>query len=125
MKTITILGTSSNAGKSWVTTALCAWLKRSGVKVAPFKAQNMENNAYATLEGGEIGVSQALQAEACGLRPMAEAESLSLQSAHIGEDVSDPPSLPLTDRWPRDCEPYWWQLSGHRNHRPHQPGCGY
>lgn len=71
MKAISILGTSSNAGKSWVSTALCAWLKSQGVRVAPFKSQNMANNAYATLEGGEIGVAQAVQAEACGLRPTA------------------------------------------------------
>lgn len=79
MKTISILGTSSNAGKSWVATALCAWLKRQGVKVAPFKAQNMSNNAYATLENGEIGVAQAIQAEACGLRPIAEMNPILLK----------------------------------------------
>lgn len=72
MKAISILGTSSNAGKSWVSTALCAWLRKQGVRVAPFKAQNMANNAFATLEGGEIGVAQAVQAEACGLRPIVE-----------------------------------------------------
>ena len=70
MKALSVLGTSSNAGKSWVATALCAWLRRQGVRVAPFKAQNMANNAYATLEGGEMGVAQAVQAEACGLRPV-------------------------------------------------------
>lgn len=71
MKAISILGTSSDAGKSWVATALCALLQRQGLRVAPFKAQNMSNNAYATLEGHEIGVAQAAQAEACGLRPSA------------------------------------------------------
>lgn len=79
MKAISILGTSSNAGKSWVATALCAWLQREGVNVAPFKAQNMSNNAYATLEGGEIGVAQAVQAEACGLRPVAEMNPILLK----------------------------------------------
>lgn len=79
MKSISILGTSSNAGKSWVATALCAWLRRQGVNVAPFKAQNMSNNAYATLEGGEIGVAQAVQAEACGLRPVAEMNPILLK----------------------------------------------
>ena len=72
MKAISILGTSSDAGKSWVNTAFCALLKRRGYRVAPFKAQNMSNNSFVTLEGGEIGRAQAAQAEACGLRPIAE-----------------------------------------------------
>jgi adenosylcobyric acid synthase len=62
-------GTSSNAGKSWMATAICAWLRSRGVSVAPFKAQNMSNNSYPCLEGGEIGRAQVAQAEACGLEP--------------------------------------------------------
>jgi adenosylcobyric acid synthase len=62
-------GTSSNAGKSWMVTALCAWMRRRGVSVAPFKAQNMSNNSYACRSGGEIGRAQVAQAEACGLEP--------------------------------------------------------
>ena len=62
-------GTSSNAGKSWMTTAICAWLRSHGVSVAPFKAQNMSNNSYPCLVGGEIGRAQVAQAEACGLEP--------------------------------------------------------
>jgi adenosylcobyric acid synthase len=62
-------GTSSNAGKSWMTTALCAWLRRRGVSVAPFKAQNMSNNSYPCRTGGEIGRAQVAQAEACGVEP--------------------------------------------------------
>jgi adenosylcobyric acid synthase len=53
MKAISILGTSSNSGKSWLATALCALLRRKGVSVAPFKAQNMSNNSFVTLEGGK------------------------------------------------------------------------
>jgi adenosylcobyric acid synthase len=60
-------GTSSNAGKSWMTTAICAWLRRRGLRVAPFKAQNMSNNSYPCRSGGEIGRAQVAQAEACGL----------------------------------------------------------
>jgi adenosylcobyric acid synthase len=68
-KTLFIGGTSSNAGKSWMTTAICAWLRRRGVSVAPFKAQNMSNNSYPCRNGGEIGRAQVAQAEACGLEP--------------------------------------------------------
>jgi adenosylcobyric acid synthase len=62
-------GTSSNAGKSWMTTAICAWLRHRGLSVAPFKAQNMSNNSYPCRAGGEIGRAQVAQAEACGLEP--------------------------------------------------------
>lgn len=79
MKTLAILGTSSSAGKSWMTTAFCAWLRAQGVRVAPCKTQNMSNNAWATLEGGEIGRAQAVQAEACGLRPVAEMNPILLK----------------------------------------------
>lgn len=70
---VMVLGTSSNAGKSWVATALCAWYRAQGYKVAPFKAQNMSNNArvVATPDGqwGEIGTAQYLQALAAGCVP--------------------------------------------------------
>src|SRR3954452_1638177 len=62
-------GTSSNAGKSWMATAICAHLRRQGVSVVPFKAQNMSNNSYPCRAGGEIGRAQVAQAEACGLEP--------------------------------------------------------
>ena len=62
-------GTSSNAGKSWMVTAICAFLRGKGVAVAPFKAQNMSNNSYPCRAGGEIGRAQVAQAEACGLDP--------------------------------------------------------
>jgi adenosylcobyric acid synthase len=68
-KPIFIGGTSSNAGKSWMATAICAWLRSEGVRVAPFKAQNMSNHSYPCRGGGEIGRAQVAQAEACGLEP--------------------------------------------------------
>ena len=69
MRALSVLGTSSNSGKSWMATALCAWLRKRGVRVAPFKAQNMSNHSAVAADGGEIGRAQAVQAEACGLSP--------------------------------------------------------
>src|SRR5438045_5031133 len=63
-----VQGCSSSAGKSLVATALCRALRRRGIDVAPFKAQNMSNNARV-VAGGEIGVAQYLQALACGVEP--------------------------------------------------------
>jgi len=79
MKALGVLGTSSSAGKSWMTTALCAWLRGQGVRVAPFKAQNMSNNAWATPDGGEMARAQAVQAEACGLVPSADMNPILLK----------------------------------------------
>ena len=59
---IMIMGCSSDAGKSFVVTALCRHFANRGVRVAPFKAQNMSNNAAVTLDGAEIGRAQYLQA---------------------------------------------------------------
>ena len=67
--TLMIQGTTSDAGKSLLATALCRWLSRQGVRVAPFKPQNMALNSAVTADGGEIGRAQAVQACACGLAP--------------------------------------------------------
>lgn len=64
-----VLGTHSNAGKSVIATGLCRLLWRRGFRVAPFKAQNMSNNAGVTAAGGEMGRAQFVQAEAAGVEP--------------------------------------------------------
>lgn len=68
-KTIMVLGTCSNAGKSVLTAGLCRILKQDGYKVAPFKAQNMALNSYITKDGMEMGRAQVMQAEACRIEP--------------------------------------------------------
>jgi adenosylcobyric acid synthase len=67
-KAVMVLGTTSGAGKSWLTTALCRYYARQGLKVAPYKAQNMSNNARV-VAGGEIGSAQYFQALAANATP--------------------------------------------------------
>jgi adenosylcobyric acid synthase len=64
-----VAGTTSDAGKSVVAAGLCRWLARAGMRVAPFKAQNMSLNSFVTADGAEIGRSQAMQAAAAGVEP--------------------------------------------------------
>ena len=64
-----VQGTGSHVGKSWVTAALCRYFVNQGLRVAPYKAQNMANNSYVCADGGEMGRAQAVQAEACKIEP--------------------------------------------------------
>ncbi|MBB5933680.1 cobyric acid synthase [Streptomyces zagrosensis] len=66
-----VAGTTSDAGKSVVTAGICRWLVRRGVRVAPFKGQNMSLNSFVTREGAEIGRAQAMQAQAARIEPTA------------------------------------------------------
>ncbi len=86
--TVMIQGTTSDAGKSVLVTALCRWLSRQGVRVAPFKPQNMALNSAVTLDGGEIGRAQAVQAYACGLEPRTDMNPVLLKpNSEIGAQV--------------------------------------
>ncbi len=68
-KYIMVLGTTSHSGKSILVTALCRILKNRGLRVAPFKSQNMSLNSWVTSSGGEMGIAQAVQAWAAGIEP--------------------------------------------------------
>src|SRR5215217_137809 len=69
LKSIMVQGTTSDAGKSTLVAGICRVLYRKGIKVAPFKPQNMALNSAVTVDGGEIGRAQAVQAMACGIEP--------------------------------------------------------
>ncbi|HCY99483.1 MAG: cobyric acid synthase CobQ [Rhodobacterales bacterium RIFCSPHIGHO2_02_FULL_62_130] len=72
MGALMIQGAGSNVGKSMIVAGLCRAARLRGLSVAPFKPQNMSNNAAVTVDGGEIGRAQALQAMACGLEPVVD-----------------------------------------------------
>lgn len=87
-RTLMVQGTTSDAGKSTLVTALCRWLRRQHVAVAPFKPQNMALNSAVTEDGGEIGRSQAVQAQACGLRPHTDMNPVLLKpNSDVGAQV--------------------------------------
>lgn len=83
-----VQGTTSDAGKSTLAAGLCRMYKRWGVRVAPFKPQNMALNSAVTADGGEIGRAQALQAQACGLAPHTDMNPVLLKpSSDVGAQI--------------------------------------
>lgn len=83
-----IQGTGSNVGKSVLVAGLCRAARLRGLRVAPFKPQNMSNNAAVTADGGEIGRAQALQARACGLDPVTDMNPVLLKpETDVGSQV--------------------------------------
>lgn len=114
---VMVLGTTSGAGKSWLTTALCRYYARQGLKVAPFKAQNMSNNARVVAgvegQGGEIGSAQYFQALAARaepdvrmnpllLKPEADTRSQVVLMGQVSRELSDMPWRGRSEKvWPQ------------------------
>ncbi len=107
-KALLVAGTTSDAGKSVVTAGICRWLARQGVRVAPFKAQNMSLNSFVTADGAEIGRAQAMQAAAARVEPEAAMNPVLLkpgangrsQVVLLGRAVAEVGALDYRDRKP-------------------------
>ncbi|MHB1593640.1 MAG: cobyric acid synthase [Streptosporangiaceae bacterium] len=105
MTGILVAGTTSDAGKSVITAGICRWLARRGLKVAPFKAQNMSLNSFVTTDGCEIGRAQAMQAAAAGIEPEGAMNPVLLkpgghgtsQVMLLGEPVAEADALSYRD----------------------------
>jgi adenosylcobyric acid synthase len=110
-KAVMVLGTTSGAGKSWLTTALCRYYARQGFKVAPFKAQNMSNNARV-VDGGEIGSAQYFQSLAANavpevrmnpllLKPERDTHSQVILLGQVNDELTHAPWRDRSERvWP-------------------------
>ena len=98
-KTLMVLGTASGVGKSTLVIGLCRLLRRRGLRVAPFKAQNISDNAHLLPDGRRMARSQAIAAAACGLDPEPDMNPVLLIPRHGGcETVVDGAAAPRFDR---------------------------
>lgn len=87
-RVLMVQGCTSDAGKSTLVAALCRWAYRRGLRVAPFKPQNMALNSAVTADGGEIGRAQAVQAQACRLEPSVDFNPVLLKpNSDVGAQV--------------------------------------
>ena len=108
-KSLMFMGTGSDVGKSLLVAGLCRAFANRGLRVAPFKPQNMSNNAAVTADGGEIGRAQALQARACRRAPVTAMNPVLLKPEHEtgaqlivrGQRVG---SMPARDYWKKRGE---------------------
>jgi len=111
-ETVLVAGTASHVGKSTVAAGLCRLLSRRGVSVAPFKAQNMSNNAHVALtptgEWGEIGVSQRVQATAAGVSPTTDTNPVLLKPHGDGESQLVVDGRPVGQYSPGDYYEHHW-----------------
>ena len=111
-KVIMVQGTSSHAGKSVLATALCRIFAQDGLQVAPFKAQNMSLNSYATPDGGEIGRSQAVQASAAMTAPKVEMNPVLIKPEGEGRSqlvlMGRPRSVATVEEY-YDMKPMIWE----------------
>ena len=108
-----VQGTSSHAGKSVLATALCRIFAQDGLQVAPFKAQNMSLNSYATPDGGEIGRSQAVQAAAAMTAPRVEMNPVLLKPEGDSRSqvvVMGKPQAVASAREYYDLKPAMWEI---------------
>jgi len=120
MRGLLVAGTASEAGKSAVTAGICRWLARRGLKVAPFKAQNMSLNSLVTADGAEIGRAQAMQAAAAGIEPEAALNPVLLkpgaggtsQVMVLGRPVAEADALSYPALKPRLAETVLGCLAG-------------
>ncbi len=123
MRGLLVAGTTSDAGKSVLTAGICRWLARRGVKVAPFKGQNMSLNSAVTRDGAEIGRAQAMQAAAAGVEPEAAMNPVLLkpggngrsQVMLLGRPIAEADALSYRDLKPRLHEAVLGALAGLRD----------
>ena len=102
LRPIMLVGTGSDVGKSMLVTGLCRLLKQKGFKPAPFKAQNMSLNSYATPDGLEIGRAQAVQAEACGIACTADMNPILLKPSSLHKSQIVLHGKPIGDQSARE-----------------------